>query len=101
MAFSQEVRERLVRTRAIIERGWCQHESSKVVGGIKCRCLTSAVVAAYFESWAEDHEVRLRVKTLLATAAEVPIRDLTLWNDRQGRTQAEVLTVIDKAIALA
>lgn len=107
MDFRQAVRERLVRTRAIVEAGWCQHDSSTVVDGKRCFSLTGAVwearalddLNAY-----HDNRVRGKVERLLHEAVEATgasAVELVKWNDVPGRTQAEVLAVIDQAIERA
>lgn len=105
MNFRQRVRERLGRTRALVRAGWCQYDSRRVVDGRQCYCLTGAVwasAAAGDGDFSHDYRVVKAALAFLRRAARAVVAgDLPKWNDTYGRTQGEVLALIDKAIALA
>lgn len=80
--------------RADLEKRWVGRTP---IGPDEC-CLVTAVSAAvtyYNASYWETTD-------LLRVAIGLPrVRSLLIWNDQPGRTKAEVLAAIDKAIELA
>lgn len=46
----------------------------------------------------EDKPEALQAMQLIADAAGVDLLELALWNDAEGRTQEEVVALIDKAL---
>ena len=80
-----------------IQRGWCQHVSAVDSGGDFCMpdsptaarwCLIGALVAAY----PERNQHREAVTTKLMR--KLGHLQFARWNDTPGRTQAEVVTVL-------
>ena len=103
------VREILVEARELIDkRGWCQFQFAKrdphSHGGIqriasfkvfgKAFCPLGAIMAV-----GDRHGGGVLAKHALALAAGLSSAGhVPVWNDRPGRTKAEVLAVFDKAI---
>ena len=102
----------LIEARKLIAQGWTQGASCDDEGGRGCYCLAGAVGAA------EAGSVRLakgRVKFIFYSRIKSiqflsdclggkgrghdAVGLVTEWNDTPGRTQEEVLALIDQAIA--
>ena len=107
----------LIETRSRIARGWCQNAEAMRAGGVgvpatdprACAwCLTGAVRSSVYEPGGPDlsleaYELAIRVRRLLVDVLapqiwDVPTFVLQDWNDEDGRTQADVLALIDKTI---
>jgi hypothetical protein len=80
--------ERAFAARDLIASGWCQGASRSVDGRY---CLIGAMVAGAGLSERFGRAVRLRTQA----AGYATIQS---WNDAPGRTQAEVLTLLDDVI---
>ena len=104
------VREILVEARELIDkRGWCQFQFAKrdphSNGGIQriasfkvfgnAFCPLGAIMAA---GGAGEGGVTLAKQALAVAAGLSGDGHIPGWNDRPGRTKAEVLAVFDKAI---
>jgi hypothetical protein len=102
----------LAEARKLIAQGWTQGCYHDVDGGVNCYCLAGAVGAA------EAASVKLtkgrakfvfysRSKSIAALSAFLggmgsgagAVDLVTEWNDTPGRTQEDVLGLIDRAIA--
>ena len=105
------VADKLRRARALIDRGWAQGEYvaeaflSDVIAGDyngPCHvCATGAIgvaVGDYPDAYAAEELVN---KLADAIGVERNIGAIEVWNDTEGRTQAEVLAAFDRAIELA
>ena len=79
--------EVLTEARALVARGWCQLSMKR---GSK-RCLWGAVLDAS-QSYTEAELAR-------SVLVDVIGDELIAWNDVPGRTQTEVLTALDDAVA--
>ena len=92
--------EMLKRSRERIARGWCQDSYAEDKEGRRTSPLSNFACA-----WCMMGA--LRPEGIECMAAEpflrrlVPHHALAQFNDAPGRTQAEVLAVYDKAIAMA
>lgn len=97
--------EVLKKARALLEKGWCQGhyaigESGREVDAMsksaRCFCIDGALIRANGTD-SEYIATAAIVRAALGKAAFSPIG----WNDAPGRTQSEVLDLMDRAIALA
>lgn len=94
----------LQNTRALIVRGWNQGTFAQNAKGEAVTsgdpeacswCLIGALGTA-----AKDHETAFdRAYDILRKLMPIGSYSLSLWNDLPGRTQADVLALIDRAIA--
>jgi hypothetical protein len=101
------VADKLREAKALIEKGWTRHEFESG----DCVCATGAILRAYnLAPFGSDLEKfrRLEATKLLqdAVGAEQAlggfgVNSIVAWNDREDRTQAEVLAAFDRAIELA
>lgn len=99
------VADKLREARGYIEQGWTQHVSAADAEGMEvdkfhpaaaCFCLYGAFDRAFSTAPLEDSEFAwMHLKDAIADPQPIG------WNDRFGRTQAEVLAAFDKAIELA
>jgi len=90
----------LTEARKLIAQGWTQGEYKRVVNGVECWCILGAMGQA-----ASDYKPNglafaalfhaLRADDFYLSSSS----NLTEWNDAPGRTQEEVLALIDRAIA--
>ena len=95
-----KVKEVLVKARSKIEQGWCQGASARGRGGrtdVACAddaarewCALGAILAVC----GPGPEYQF-VDAFMVNAG---VQHITVWNDRPGRTQAEVLAAFDRAI---
>jgi hypothetical protein len=102
-----QVTEQLLIGRARIEAGWCQHHLHRARwtwhGKHHDYCLMAAVLE-HPGRWAMVIEPREMAGKLLAQAIVnlgYGNMQLTEFNDSPGRTKAQVLEVIDVAIAMS
>lgn len=106
MAFDTEITEKsrdllaLERARERIARGWCQKLTDKHDNV----CAVGALKAATGGLWGWEPGQLAEVARLLRVMGfTIPedhdTADALMWNDRAGRTQAEVLARFDAAIA--
>lgn len=114
----------LRRTHALLTQGWVQHASAVSATGQPVSpiqreaagfALDGAIMRAAFEAagkrrWEDDDAWRGLAQQAMATLAQhepalVKALDgesaLKLWNDAKERTEAEVLALLDRAIAAA
>jgi hypothetical protein len=91
--------------RALVEKGWTQGARARMANGIAidpgdpnaaCWCPFGAIEKAEVTS-AFCVATGEPMKLLKSAVGDWPPK----WNDRHGRTQAEVLAAFDRAIALA
>jgi hypothetical protein len=104
-------REVLVKARAKVERGWCQHACAidrrgyKINAGpllrgpsrAKSVCAVAAIAIASPDWWIDQGAAQPLVRAVGVASAQ----DLLGWNNAPERTHAEVLAAFDKAIAEA
>ena len=92
-----DVQAALVRTKAMIERGWCQGRNEdgdrRCLAGALAHATTS--VSGPRQSWQVWSEALTALKAHLPKGCE----DLVVFNDHPDITQADVLALIDKALA--
>lgn len=107
--------EALRKVREIVAHGWIQGITHCDVAGVECYCLSAAIdlTATGRENvcLVEDpspDQLHLRLLLLQAISDEMDLdvekpfaQNIINWNDRGGRTQAEVVALVDKAIAKA
>lgn len=84
----------LKRIRNIIRRGWTQGASARLANGKPCSALNSRA-----KSWCLWGAVNKADATGTAIIRALQHYDYIGWNDQFGRTQEEVLAVLDAAIA--
>ena len=99
-------RQTLIQVRKLVEAGWLQFYNHTMDNGHDRYCLLGAI-----NKVTHDNETTAYVEAKRALAAVIPSREpvsmdrafwvITKYNDHPGRTQAEVLAVIDLAIARA
>lgn len=91
------VREALMQTRELLapEGAWCQGVAADTHGA---RCLVGALTDATGRE--RDGQAYLDARDAIARCLwRTAVWSITGWNDWPGRTQAEVLGLLDKAIA--
>lgn len=107
---TKNLKQILLSTRDLIASGWTQNVHARNTYGLPvpyfseeatCFCLNGAllrVVRSEMENSLEKGEkVFFAVEDLLLACQSAYIT----WNDAPGRTQVEVLSLLDRAIALA
>jgi hypothetical protein len=100
----------LKEARQLLQKGWCQNDHATDQKGhcvdigdenAACWCLSGAVRHSLFGQY--HLKIREEVFTVLAQVIEMPYASpesaILNWNDKKGRTQEEVLMIVDKAIA--
>lgn len=102
---SNQTVEVLKRTRELVAQGWCQEAFAKTKHGQPCAwsepeagqfCISGAVRrAAYSQGRGNRYELWKRA----GDAIRLIVPDFVSWNDEPGRTQQEVLDLLDRAIA--
>lgn len=90
----------LEEARARVAKGWCQRAyaldaDGKPLWATDRRATKWCLRGAVFASAYDDHEEPF------LCLARAGVGEGTAWNDKPGRTQAEVIAVLDHAIALA
>lgn len=94
--------EFLTKTREKLASGWCQYKHAQDGNGnvtypenqrATAWCVSGAVMAAGGLVFGSAHNA---IRDLLPVDSTV-----THWNDQPGRTQTEVLELLDRAIAKA
>jgi len=73
----------------IHEHGWCQGRFALPDGRV---CLLGALIALY--KGGEDEEEIMRVQKLVQI--EIGSIQIPKWNDRRGRTQEDVLKLLER-----
>lgn len=108
------IRAILKRARDRIESGWTQHCMARDINRCPtrpydsdavCWCLSGAIVASRVEYFQDDanllsyleHDVR--EAAMWQVAKQLDFEGVATWNDMPGRTQAEVVAILNKAIA--
>ena len=96
--------ELLTEARALIAKGWCQGASARDVHGIPAdfwgqKAVTFCMSGALCRMENFIFDAHRTSRNILYSVIEV--NNLATWNDREGRTQEEVLAAFDKAIAIA
>src|SRR4051812_16046026 len=88
----------LIEARRLVEEGWCQGAYEDAAGRV---CLHRATVLGCFVVTFWDWKAAYsRVRALIPPTYEGVFLDpVQAWNDAYGRTQAEVLALLDRAIA--
>jgi endonuclease YncB( thermonuclease family) len=87
------VADKLREARALITKGKPYEQR----GEVKCVCM----IAALADAGAGDLRSEAREFLRKAVSPSNRYTDIATWNDRPGRTQAEVLAAFDRAIELA
>lgn len=90
-AIDDETRRVLATAKGLIARGWCQEVYEDGSGG---HCLLGAVYNA-----ADGAMDSYRAAHNMLVDAIGPPHSLVNWNDALGRTQADVVALIDKVLA--
>ena len=90
----------LAEARKLIAQGWTQGKNKRVVNGVECYCISGAIhqAAPYDEPKGLEFAalfLSLRADDFYLSSST----NLTEWNDTPGRTQEDVLALIDRAIA--
>lgn len=91
--------EKLKAARALIEKGWTQKWFARDAAGDVCN--SSSPNAVCWCVIGACHATGIPDDTIAYMARTQKIAYLPRWNDAPDRTQAEVLALFDKAIALA
>lgn len=90
------VADKLREAKALIERGWTQGVSMRDAKGAVCLPPEAVCWCAYGAMTATDAPI-----PAYDILDEVMDGEMVTFNDKRGRTQAEVLAAFDKAIELA
>jgi len=103
MTQQEQVIDALVRARGLVERGWCQglhatDSDGRPVFWRDHRAERYCAIGAIYTT--PDPRVRMRCVVHLRKAIGGE-GDVSGWNDAPERTQADVLALYDRAIALA
>ncbi|HWB15922.1 MAG TPA: hypothetical protein VG538_05895 [Vicinamibacterales bacterium] len=109
-----ELREHLVAARALIAQGWCRNADARDRTGRSVQSTSDAACAWCIEGaifrvthTAANDWPLCQMVTALMGAREYPYsypfsrEALSAWNDKPGRTQADVLALFDRAIEAA
>lgn len=101
----------LRQVREYVQRGWVQGVSAKNAKGRACMptsktatcwCITGAMTAASVELPSSYRGILVsQAEGAIGSAAHLKDNygfDLISWNDRKGRTQEQILNVLDRAI---
>lgn len=110
MRTPNHVRDVLIEARRLIAAGWCQGGFARCdAGGCKIDdpaathfCIVGALRAAGYRVTRGAPNRTLAAELLVSqamTGLEIYAVNLVLWNDRPGRTQEEVLALLDRALA--
>ncbi len=87
----------LAEVRALVAQGWTQRKLLDRRDDVQCYCLVGAIQTVTFKrNGPSAYALRRTACNALRNAAG----DLYLarWNDAEGRTQADVLALIDRTI---
>lgn len=88
-----ETTKLLIAARDLVERGWCQGVIA--IGGEVC--AAGALTRSY--RWREGDDPQIVIEALNRLQRAVGDFDISWWNDRPERTQADVLAAYDAAIS--
>lgn len=97
--------EVLQKARALLEKGWCQGVAARTDKGTSVSprnrhatsfCVYGSLCCAGYE---ENMDLHAAIDDIMFGRLEV--YSFGAWNDAPGRTQEEVLTLMDRAIDLA
>jgi hypothetical protein len=110
-AATEVAAQMLVEARALVARGWCQQDAALDSAGepvepgspTACRWSIAGALTLVWENWRSAGKPAELVsrgfeKADLALAAV--IGDLDPWNEAPGRTQADALAALDRALEL-
>jgi hypothetical protein len=90
----------LTEARKLIAQGWTQGEYKRVVNGVECWCISGAMGQAAPDYKPNGLEFAALFRALRADDFYLSSStSLIEWNDTPGRTQEDVLALIDRAIA--
>lgn len=91
--------------RILLSAGWGQGtiNSRQRVGSL---CMSEALTAAlhgekYIRNNGPLWEAHVAICNALGADPDDPMGNIIAWNDKRGRTQADVVAVLDTAIAVA
>ena len=90
-------RNTLIRARALIEQGWCQHRSRCSIEGNVQHCMLGALDSVA-HGLTEREGAKSALLSVIPAQALYPFGSITAWNDAFGRTKSEVLDKYDEAI---
>ncbi len=106
----ERVLQVLTTAREYLERGWIQGVAARSITGEPCShsdpnacrwCLTGAVSrAAFTNKWQDCYPYLTAIISLLASSRE-DARWVCVWNDQPGRTQEEVIELVNRCIEAA
>ena len=90
----------LAEARKLIAQGWTQGKYKRVVDGVECWCISGAMGQSAPDYKPRDLAFAALFRALRADDFYLSSStNLIEWNDAPGRTQEEVLALIDRAIA--
>jgi hypothetical protein len=100
-----EVTERLLIGRARIKAGWCQHHLKRTKWTLRGRRVDYCLIGSIYEDlpYAISAVPVARSEKFLILAIEMRCgrKSILDFNDAPGRTKAQVLEVLDVAIAMS
>ena len=85
-----------------LRQGWCQHVMARDKNGAMCHYLSSDAVCWCIHGASQATGVVSQdvfTPIMKLTNSEGDYAALTSWNDAPGRTQADVIAMLDQAIA--
>lgn len=100
-----DIKQGLKEVRALLARGWCQGTSARNIRGFSVSEQASTAVAwcvagacyRICDNWMANWIV----PAIGAVVRERGFGSFSAWNDAEGRTQAEVLALLDEVIDTA
>lgn len=84
--------------RALVAKGWMQGSYETSIEARRCFCLVGAVMNV--EPRRARRQEVYEILESIVRDGEVKECSLTKWNDKSGRTQAEVVALFDHALEL-
>lgn len=101
MSKAKNIKEVLIAAKWMLENvGWCQGLFSKRddSGSIKAMCLVGAINRVQLTDAGYKKLLQEKSTTMLSKLLK---QDVWIWNDTEGRTKEEVISLLDRAIKKA
>lgn len=93
---TNETRKVYSRAIELVKHGWCRGTDHKVIDGRDCFCARGALLAALLENGSQKPScLRLAYQYV---QDHYNMDSLTQWNDQPGRTQSEVVALLQSVL---
>jgi hypothetical protein len=97
---SSELKQNLIAARARIEAGWCKHICHDPHAN--AYCIAGALLIQLIPPWLEETPEHKALRAAIPDGhPKNDYSDLARFNDHRTTTKADVLALIDRAIAAA